>query len=155
MPSPAEIQGVVMIGSIRRVLGIHEVSATRVNGSASMKVHVTRDSVCQADDVDAPHARQFTFPYGSSTQEFLSKIVKSGYLASIDGGYASWVVISNIPIAVVAQQWPAARLLTLSLNDQEKTDRANGEITLHFEYHQQADPEAIYARLQLLARMQL
>jgi len=151
MPSPAEIRGVVMIGYIRRVLGIHEVSATRVNSSASMKVHVTRDSVCQGDDVDAPHTRQFTSPYGSSTQE----IVESGYLASIEGGYASWVVISNIPIAVVAQQWPAARLLTLSLSDQEKADRANGEITLHFEYHQQADPEAIYARLQLLARMQL
>jgi hypothetical protein len=117
-----------------------------------MKVHVTRDSVCYGDEVDAPHARQFTFPYGSSTQEFLSKIV---YLASIEGDYASWVVISNIPIAVVAQQWPAARLLTLSPNDQEKTDRANGEITLHFEYHEQGDPEAIYARLQLLARMQL
>jgi hypothetical protein len=56
-------------------------------------------------------------------------IVGSGYLASIAGGYASWVVMSNIPIAVVAQQWPAARMLTLSRSDQDKTDPANEEIT--------------------------
>jgi hypothetical protein len=120
-----------------------------------MKVHVTRDSVAQGDDVDAPHARQFTFPDGSSIQEIVNKIVGSGYLASIAGGYASWVVMSNIPIAVLAQQWPAARMLTLSRSDQDKTGPANGEITLYFEHHQQADPEAIYARLQLFARMQL
>ena len=120
-----------------------------------MKVHVTRSSVAAGDDVDAPHARQFSFPDDSSTQDILNKIFKAGYLASIAGGYASWIVTSHIPIAVIAQQWPAARMLTLSPNDQGKTDRANGEMRLHFEYHEQADPEAIYARLQSFARMQL
>jgi hypothetical protein len=119
-----------------------------------MKVYVTRSSVAAGDDVDVPHARQFTFPDDSSTEDILNKIVKAGYLASIASGHASWVVTSHIPIAVVAQQWPGARMLTLSPNAQGKTDRVNEEMTLYFEYHEQADPEAIYSRLQSLARME-
>jgi hypothetical protein len=118
-----------------------------------MIVYVTRSSVAAGDDVDVPHARQFTFADDSSTEDILNKIVKSGYLPTISTGHASWIVMSHIPIAVIAQQWPGARMLTLSPDAQVKTDRTNGEMRLYFEYHDQADPEAICSRLQSFARM--
>ena len=124
------------------------------SAGAFMKVYVTRNSVAAGDDVDAPHAREFTFPDDSSTSDILNKIVKSGFLARIAGGHAAWVVISHIPIAVVAQQWTGARMLRLLAKAQGQTDLTNGEMRLYFEYHDQADPEAIYSRLQLLARME-
>lgn len=126
----------------------HEVSTIRTNIYASMKEHVTRSSVAAGDDLEAPHSRQFTFPDDSSTQDILNAIITAGYLASIAGGCASWIAMSQIPIAVVAQQWPAARMLTLSLRTQDETVRPNGEMKIHFDYQQQADPEELYARLE-------
>jgi len=95
-----------------------------------LKVNVTRSSVAAGDDVDAPHAQHFTFPESLSMQDILDRIVKAGYLARISGGNGSWVATSHIPVAVIAQQWPGARMLTLSPGAQGKTNRTNGEMRL-------------------------
>jgi len=68
-----------------------------------MQVFLTRDSVAAGDDVDAPHDMTITVPDGSSIEAIVATVAKSGYLASIRGGKATWVATSKIPLAVVAQ----------------------------------------------------
>ncbi len=74
-----------------------------------MKIHVTRDSVAAGDDCDAPHHREFSFPDTTTIEDAINQINKSGYLASIMGGCATWSAASGFPIAVMAQQWHEIR----------------------------------------------
>jgi hypothetical protein len=43
-------------------------------------VAMTRDSVCMADDVDAPHARSFALPDGADLAELARTLARSSYL---------------------------------------------------------------------------
>lgn len=110
-----------------------------------MILHLTRDSVAAGDDVDAPHAQQFVVPDQLSLAEVLQWVLARRYLARVAGGRATWSVEAARPLAVVAQQWPQARLLPgLTPTDLARTDN---QLTLHFRYHQQLNPETVYAAL--------
>ncbi len=113
---------------------------------------MTRDSVAPGDDADAPHARTFSLPDGLSPLQVISHIVAARYLASIANGQATWSVVSGVPLAVVAEQWPAPKLVLWpdpALSDLEQKDKT---YRLHFNYHMQRDPELI---LQVLKELQL
>ncbi|HKA46085.1 MAG TPA: hypothetical protein VKF40_29105 [Burkholderiales bacterium] len=109
-----------------------------------MNIHATRGSVAAGDDVDAPHARDFTFPDGATLEQIVGGIADSSYLAKITGGQATWTVVSNIPVAVVAQQWSKPRMLPMVEDRRDKLEHRNGVLTLHFNYHAQIDPETVY-----------
>ena len=109
-----------------------------------MKVYVTRSSVAAGDDGDAPHARTFEFPDRTTLEAILAGIVTSKYLASIQGGMASWSVMSNIPVAVIAQQWTEPRMLGSIPEVRDRAlDREGGMLRLQFNYHGQIDPEVV------------
>lgn len=108
-----------------------------------MNLYVTRESVAAGDDVDAPHARTFAIPDAPPLDAALATVLAARYLPSISGGLATWSVTSNIPLAVIAQQWSAPRMLFLTSRDLEALDRAPGMLRLHFNYHAQIDPEIV------------
>lgn len=117
-----------------------------------MRIFVTRESVAAGDDGDAPHTRTFTVPDGAPLQSCLEAVLAGRYLPSINGDLASWSAASNIPLAVLAQQWSAPRMLFLTRSDLERLDRVEGVLRIHFNYHAQLDPEFVLA---VLSRLRL
>jgi len=57
-------------------------------------VHLTRDSVCAGDDVDAPHERTVQVRAFTDPMEFLDQF-STGYLASVNGVGHSWTAVLN------------------------------------------------------------
>lgn len=112
-----------------------------------MKIHLTRDSVCAGDDVDAPHARTVVFSDGVPLETVIQEIARSGYLAAIAGGNATWSAVAGHPIAVVAQQWSRPKLLPDSEAQPLMLQGPDGVARLHFRYHVQDDPHGVYSAL--------
>ena len=111
-----------------------------------MKILLTRDSVAMGDDVDAPHFHTLELPEKVTLIEIVDTIHHSNYLANIHGGNASWSVVSNSPIAVIAQQWNKPKLfpqfeLIPSLDCLLKN---NEGYKFHLNYHAQLDPNIVY-----------
>jgi hypothetical protein len=71
-------------------------------------------------------------------------IQRSGYLPRIAGGKATWSIASNIPVAVLAQQWTEPRVFTHAPGE---LDASEGVLRLHFNYHAQMDPQVAYETL--------
>ena len=107
-----------------------------------MKIYATRDSVAAADDLHAPHGHKLSLGSDVQLKEAL-QFIQSKYLPNVQGGLASWSVTSNIPVAVLAQQWREPKIL-LWPPDEKKLDSVNGVLHLHFNYHDQLDPEVVY-----------
>lgn len=112
-----------------------------------MKIHLTRDSVCAGDDVDAPHARTMSFADEAPLDSVIDEIMRSGYLASIAGGKATWSAVARHPIAVVAQQWSQPRFLPGHAANLSLLKGADGVARLHFRYHMQEDPNTVFTTL--------
>ena len=109
-----------------------------------MALYATRDSVCAGDDADAPHARTFALQDMRSIEQAIATVNSARYLPSIAGGLATWSVTSGRPLAVIAQQWAAPRLLFLTGQDLQHLDCSEGMLRLHFNYHAQRDPDLVY-----------
>jgi hypothetical protein len=117
-----------------------------------MKVYLSRASVCAGDDDDAPHGRTLSFPDGTSVLEILTQVAHSGYLASIVGGGATWSAVSNIPLAVIAQQWSQPKLMWALPDSVRYLDMRGVTLCIHFNYHAQQDPDVVYEVLSRLDR---
>ncbi|MDR1228735.1 MAG: hypothetical protein LBK55_06920 [Azoarcus sp.] len=110
-----------------------------------MKIYVSRGSVAAGDDINAPNSESLSVPDGTGLREIVQDIAQSSYLPQIAGGQATWSVTSNIPVAIVAQQWAEPRMLnTLKLDRPDELDRSDGVLRLYFNYHAQIDPETVY-----------
>jgi hypothetical protein len=74
---------------------------------------VWRDSVAAGDDADAPHEWILAVGPDATVSEVVERVLRAapGYLASIGGGKATWIIETDRPIAVVAQQWEEPRYL--------------------------------------------
>ncbi|GAA2796355.1 hypothetical protein RMN57_35520 [Kitasatospora sp. CM 4170] len=114
-----------------------------------MRVELTRDSVAMGDDVWAPHAEAREVPDDASVKDVLDAVRGGGYLASIAGGRATWIAetADGTALAVVAQQWPTARLLAAGEGPIAGLADGEGVVRLHFVYRVQTDPEAEHRRL--------
>ena len=98
-------------------------------------VHVTRDSVCMGDDVDAPHEQTLEIAGNQSPEAILREVIRRYPLASIAGGKATWVCkVAGKPVAVIAQQWKEPEFRTLPAGIPDET-------RIHFTYHSQQPPE--------------
>lgn len=107
-----------------------------------MKIYVSRRSVAAGDDINAPNSDSLSVPDGTDLGKIVRGIAQSGYLPKIAGGQATWSVTSNVPVAIVAQQWAEPRMLDpLNLNE---LDLRDGILRLYFNYHAQIDPETVY-----------
>jgi len=78
-----------------------------------------------------------------SVVDTLAAIAKSGYLASIKGGQATWSAVSGVPLAVVAQQWAEPKILAPNPPEWSTLDRNDDVVKLNFVYHTQQDPDAV------------
>ena len=122
-----------------------------INVAGEIKVAVDRDSVCAGDDGES-HLTSFSVSASTTIGEFLQVIKVALYLASIQGGNATWLIdcISQNEkrcIGVAAQQWSTAQLLippdTLLVNL-----LSGSESLLYFRYWAQADPSVVFACMQ-------
>lgn len=59
-----------------------------------IQVILTRDSVCAADDVDAPHAKEIEI-YSFLDPAVLARETSSGYLPTVAGTGHSWTCVLN------------------------------------------------------------
>lgn len=114
-----------------------------------MKVYISRSSVAMGDDINAPNADTVTVPDDTPLEQIIKGIAQSGYLPRIAGGHATWSVTSNVPLAVVAQEWSEPRMLPFATmrKDLAELDHKQGALRLNFNYHAQIDPKTVYEML--------
>ncbi|MEM7227892.1 MAG: hypothetical protein AAF432_03670 [Planctomycetota bacterium] len=112
-----------------------------------MEAILTRDSVCAADDMDAPHKQRCVIPDACSWEDLTLRLLQDAALPRIAGGTATWTLASNIPIAVAAQQWEQPRLLRLSDTDWDRLATTGNPIRFHWSYCAQLDPDVVFEAL--------
>lgn len=100
-----------------------------------INIRVTRDSVCAADDVDAPHDQTISLPSFVNPTDFIRELLVHYSLPQIANGSATWTChLNKNKIAVVAQQWISPKAITTELEFLDDNE-------LHFKYHAQERPE--------------
>ncbi|MEZ6045233.1 MAG: hypothetical protein R3C11_06550 [Planctomycetaceae bacterium] len=96
-----------------------------------------------ADDVDAPHDKYVEIP-DASLAVIANEIIRTRYLASIDGGKATWILRrkqDGEPLVVIAQQWESPRYLI------DETSQLDLNLVLYLEYYCQVDPDLVWHAL--------
>lgn len=89
-------------------------------------VLLTRDSVCQGDDCDAPHEKKIEV-YSFVDPEAFSKATSSGYLPSVAGTGHSWTcVLNGVKIAEVRDTGVRPLVRVVEFADENR---------VHFVYH--------------------
>lgn len=106
-----------------------------------MKVYLQRASVSMGDDVDAPHSKEFEVCDGISIERIIKDNIQSDYLPIVAGGYATWSVFSNIPIAIIAQEWLEPKTFFIPKN---KLDIQDDTLRIFVNYHAQISPDIVY-----------
>ena len=106
--------------------------------AAIVHLDLTRDSVCLADDVDAPHALQLTVDADAGLRVVLDRIVAARWLAYV-GPVATWSVEVGGAVAVLGERLGASFIRIAG----ESALSAAEVPALHLTYHQQQDDEAV------------
>jgi hypothetical protein len=105
-------------------------------------VRLERDSVCAADDLTAPNAMYLSVATTTSLSDAMNLINDMDYLPRIAGGKATWVAMTNRPLAVIAQEWAEPRFLVgfeTPLGDLVAKDGI-----IFFRYFEQNPPEDVF-----------
>jgi hypothetical protein len=114
-----------------------------------LTIRLDRDSVHAGDDME-PHVELLRVGEEMSIGGLLGQIQKAGFLPSISGGEATWIVKSSAdpdrPIGVVAQQWSEPGLLVPS-RASLREHFGPSEPSLFFSYWCQANPHLVLAAL--------
>ncbi len=114
--------------------------------STTVTVGIDRDSVHAGDDIDS-HAVALSVPSSTTIGEFLRLVGDTGFLPSIAGGEATWLVeqVDSRPayVAVLAQQWQEPKLTLATATTIAELAPA-GVPRLYFRYWCQADPDVVY-----------
>jgi hypothetical protein len=114
-----------------------------------MRVRVTRDSVGAADDIDLPGLTS-NVPEPDNLESLLTSVLRIHELPRIAGGLATWCLASRRPIAVIAQQWPAPRIVPWPTPPVSDCKIVDGTVLFHFTYLAQIDPEVAFEVLRRL-----
>jgi len=103
----------------------------------TLRIRVTRDSVCAGDDVDAPNEKHVEVHSFTDPEAFIHAVTDAYGMPFIQGGRAAWVVLLNgDKIGVVAQEWNAPRASVRELQFQESNH-------VFLRYHAQSDPNTL------------
>jgi hypothetical protein len=114
----------------------------------TVALHLTRDSVAAGDDMDAPHELAVLVDDDATTEAMIAAIHAADYLPRIAGGRATWSVVSDRTLAVIAQQWPEPRMVGGLPHPPEQLERDGNGYRFHLNYHAQQDPETVLAMFQ-------
>ncbi len=113
----------------------------------SLTLHLTRDSVAAGDDIDAPHEMALLVADDATTEAMVAAILEADYLPRIAGGKATWSVVSERSVAVLAQQWPGPCMVRDAPYPHGELQRDGSGYRFHVRYHAQQDPETVLAVL--------
>jgi hypothetical protein len=105
-----------------------------------MHVVATRDAVHASDE---PEPFGFTVADDAAPSDVLQRAADRTWLPSIAGGRATWSIVSNDVLAVLAYEWPDLHLMPLLDERMRGADRHGGVLRLYFNYHAQIDPELV------------
>ena len=114
-----------------------------------MQVRINRDSVHAGDDVE-PHDEILHIADVETLDALVTSVLTAYALPLIAGGRATWCLTSRRPIAVIAQQWSAPRLLSREARPIADCAIVDGIVRLHFTYLAQIDPEVALEVVQRL-----
>ncbi len=106
-----------------------------------MKIIATRDGVHASDE---PEPFELTIPDETPPADILRRAADRSWLPSIQGGRATWSIVSNDVLAVLAYEWPDLKFMPFLDERMKAADRRQGVLRLHFNYHAQIDPETAY-----------
>ena len=107
--------------------------------------------MCAADDCDAPHDKQMSVPDDSTVSTLAARIQKEYVPSNIQGGKATWSLVSRIPLAVIAQQWRTPKLVQQTDPSIASLSETDGCVKLHVNCHRQ-DPDTV---LEILRELKL
>ena len=103
-----------------------KTASASLPGRERVALTITRDSVCLADDYDAPHERSMEAPSCLDPAAF-ARAVGSGYLPSVAGVGHRWTCLLNeVPIAKIS---PFATQSLVATTPFAEVNR------VHFRYH--------------------
>jgi hypothetical protein len=111
-----------------------------------MMITVDRSSVAMGDDV-LPHAQTIDVPAETSLADIVTDLLGQRFLASIAGGKATWILVADRPLAVVAQQWDEPRFLVDSSRPIGSFGVEGSGVSLMFRYWMQRDPDYVFGEL--------
>jgi hypothetical protein len=106
-----------------------------------MQVIATRDDVHPSDD---PQPFNFEIADDAAPEEVLRRAADRTWLPSIRGDRATWSIVSNEVLAVLAYQWSDLKLMPQLAERMRRADRSPGLLRLHFNYHRQLDPDLVH-----------
>lgn len=104
-------------------------------------VIATRGSVHASDE---PQPLRLAVAYDTSPGDLLRLAADRRWLPSIQGGRATWSIVSNDILAVLAYEWPDLKFNSMLEERLHAADRRAGVLHLHFNYHAQIDPDLLY-----------
>lgn len=109
-----------------------------------MIVNVDRSSVAMGDDIYS-HDEAVDLSESSTIAEAVASLRVRGYLPSIAGGRATWLLeVNGRPAAVIAQQWPEPKF---AVDPSDTLGSFGGPVSLMFKYRAQIDPDDLYSTL--------
>lgn len=112
-----------------------------------MKLELTRDSVAIGDDIDAPHFREIVIDENATSLDLARQILGMRYLANIGIGEATWSISTDIPVAIIAQQWKEPKLVNPVNSTIKELAMGGDRLKVHINYHCQEDPDKILKKL--------
>lgn len=108
--------------------------------AGTVRVALTRDSVCMADDVDAPHDGWIEVPADADPPTIGRAILRARYLASVMPR-ASWHFSVDDMVVILGDGLAGQEVLTIG----ETAKRARDIASLDVRYDLQEMPEAVRA----------
>jgi hypothetical protein len=111
-----------------------------------MMVSVDRSSVAMGDDA-LPHAQTIDVQAGTPLADVITYLLETHFLALIAGGEATWILVADRPLAVVAQQWDEPRFLVDSSRPISSFSAGGRGVSLMFRYWRQHDPDQVFEEL--------
>ncbi|WP_021595125.1 hypothetical protein [Actinomadura welshii] len=111
-----------------------------------MMIDVDRTSVAMGDDA-LPHAGTIDLPGETPLAEVVAYLLERNFLATIASGKATWILMADRPLAVVAQQWDEPRFLVDASRPISSFAAEGRGVSLWFRYWKQHDPDHVYEEL--------
>lgn len=114
---------------------------------AHVLLRLSRDSVAAGDDV-VSHDEDRVVDRRRPLERFVAELFRDGYLPSIQGGRATWILRTGIrgeAIGVAATR--VGRLDSFRLTVGRGIDLGEVGDALHFQYEAQRDPDEVLAEL--------
>lgn len=103
----------------------------------TLRIRVTRDSVCAGDDVEAPNEKYVEVHSFTEPEAFIQAVTHAYGMPLIQGGRAAWTVhLNGDKIGVVAQEWNSPRASVRELHFDESNQ-------VFLRYHAQSDPNTV------------